>query len=73
MSKIILQVEQDEETGWFVASWEAEGQGGITTQGQDLPELQANVREAVNCHFDREQMPHTIQLHFISDPVLACA
>jgi predicted RNase H-like HicB family nuclease len=74
MSKIILQVEQDESSGWYVASWDApEGEGGITTQGHDLQELQANVREAVRCHFGTEQMPREIQLHFIADPILTAA
>jgi len=74
MSKITLQVEQDEDSGWYVASWEApSGQGGITTQGQDLQELQANVREAVRCHFEPDQMPKEISLHFLADPVLTAA
>ena len=70
MSKITLQVERDEASGWSVASWDAPGSGGITTQGQDLQELQANVREAVRCHFDEWEMPREIQLHFVADPVL---
>jgi predicted RNase H-like HicB family nuclease len=74
MCKITLQVEQDEVSGWYVASWDApDGEGGITTQGQDLQELQANVREAVRCHFGPDQMPQEISLHFISDPVLTPA
>ena len=74
MSKITLQVEQDEITGWYVASWDApSGQGGITTQGHDLPDLQTNVLEAVRCHFEPDQMPREIQLHFVADPVLSAA
>jgi predicted RNase H-like HicB family nuclease len=71
MSKITLQVEQDDASGRYVASWDAPGgQGGITTQGQDLQDLQANVREAVRCHFEPDQMPREIHLHFVADPVL---
>jgi len=74
MSKITLQVERDETSGWYVASWDAPGgKGGITTQGQDLQDLQTNVREAVRCHFDGEQMPREIYLHFVADPVLTPA
>lgn len=74
MNEITLSVERDEESGWFVASWDASGGGGgITTQGRDLRDLEANVREAVRCHFDTGQAPHTIRLHFVSDPVLAPA
>lgn len=71
MSEITLTVERDEETGWFVASWDAPGGGGIATQARDLCELEANVREAVRCHFGTGQSPRAIRLHFVSDPVLA--
>jgi len=74
MSKITLQVEQDEVSGWYVASWDdPAGKGGITTQGQDLPDLQLNVREAVRCHFERDQIPQEIHLHFVADPILTPA
>ena len=49
---ITLVVEKDEDSGWFVASWDDPRGGGITTQGKDLAELQANVREAVLCYFE---------------------
>lgn len=74
MSKITFQVERDETSGWYVASWDAPGgKGGITTQGRDLQDLQANVRDAVRCHFELGRMPREIQLHFVADPVLTPA
>ena len=74
MSKITLQVERDDDSGWYVASWDApDGTGGITTQGRDLRDLQANVQEAVRCHFGAEGVAQEIRLHFASDPVLAPA
>jgi len=73
MKEITLKIERDE-SGWLVASWDApNGQGGITTQGHDLRELQDNVKEAVLCHFERGEAPSTICLHFVNDPVLATA
>ena len=73
MSEITLKVERDE-SGWLVASWDApDGQGGITTQGSDLRELQDSVKEAVLCHFEAGSLPSTIRLHFVNDPVLATA
>jgi predicted RNase H-like HicB family nuclease len=64
MSEISFNVERDEAGGWYVASWEdADGNGGITTQGQDLQVLQENVREAVRCHFERGEAPREIRLH----------
>lgn len=74
MKEIVFNVERDEETSFLVASWdEADGKGGITTQGRDLSELQAMVREAVLCHFDEGKAPGLIRFHFVDDPVLATA
>ena len=74
MKEITLIVERDEDSGGYVASWDdPQGHGGITTQGKDLNELQANIREAVGCHFGRAKLPRGIRLHFVSDPVLAVA
>jgi predicted RNase H-like HicB family nuclease len=71
MDEITLQVVPDEESGWLVASWEAPGEtGGITTQGEDLRDLQQQVTEAVAAYFDDGKAPHRIRLHFVSDPVL---
>jgi hypothetical protein len=70
MDEITLQVQRDEESGWLVASWDApDGSGGITTQGQDLRDLQLQVTEAVAAHFDDGATPHRIRLHFVSDPI----
>jgi predicted RNase H-like HicB family nuclease len=72
MNELTFTVERDEESGWLVAFWDAPQGGGITTQGRDLDELQANVREAVRCHFGSEA-PAGVRLHFTHDPVLALA
>ena len=74
MDEITLQVQRDEESGWLVASWDApDGSGGITTQGQDLRDLQEQVTEAVAAHFDDGTAPRRIRLHFVSDPILVQA
>jgi len=53
MEKITFQVQRDEQSGWLVASWDdPAGAGGITTQGQDLRDLQQQITEAVAVHFD---------------------
>jgi predicted RNase H-like HicB family nuclease len=71
MDEITFQVQRDEESGWLVASWDAPaGTGGITTQGKDLRDLQEQIIDAVACHFDGEEAPRRIRLHFISDPIL---
>jgi predicted RNase H-like HicB family nuclease len=70
--EIIFTIERDEENGWFTASWDAPNQtGGITTQGKDLAELEKNLREAVECHFEGGQRPRRMRLRFLNDAVLA--
>jgi hypothetical protein len=71
MDEITLQVERDEESGWLVAFWDApNGTGGITTQGEDLRDLQQQVTEAVAAYFDEGHVPSRIRLHFVNDPIL---
>lgn len=64
---------QPEEGGGFSASWDAPGGGGISTQGEDLTDLQAMIRDAVLCHFDEGEVPARVLLHFTEDPALALA
>jgi len=72
VDEITFCVDRCEDSGWLVASWDdPAGQGGITTQGKDLRELQEQVRDAVRCHFDEAQAPRRIRLHFVADPILA--
>ena len=74
MEEITLQVQRDEESGWLVAWWDdPDGVGGITTQGQDLRDLQQQITEAVAVHFDGGAVPRRIRIHFVSDPILVQA
>ena len=44
---------------------------GIHTEAYTLEELRANVREAVDCHFDESmEPPNIIRLHFVRDELL---
>lgn len=69
MDEITFQVTDSE--GWLVASWNDPSEGGITTQARDLGELERNVREAVEVHFDSGRAPKTIRLHFVADLILS--
>jgi len=72
MSEITLTVSTCAETVWLVACWDAPGNpGGITTQGKGLAELEANAKETVAVHFEGEEAPRAVRLHFVEDPVLA--
>jgi hypothetical protein len=71
MDEITFEVSRDEESGWLIACWDApDGSGGITTQGEDLSDLQVQIVDAVATHFGEDETPHQIRIHFISDPIL---
>jgi len=66
MNEIIFLVEEDPEGGYT-----AKALGyGIFTEADDLPSLNANVRDAVQCHFDEGEAPRIIRLHFVREEVI---
>ncbi len=67
MNEIIFLVENGVEGGYTAR---ALGES-IFTEADDLESLRKNVREAVDCHFEAEEKPKMIRLHFVSEEVLA--
>lgn len=63
MNEIVFQVVENE-GGTYCASWDDPRGGGISTQGSDLADLQAVVRDAVLCHFDEGEVPERVRLQF---------
>jgi predicted RNase H-like HicB family nuclease len=64
-TEILFVVEEAAEGGFI-----ARGVGAdIVTEADTLDELRANVREAVECHFD-DPPPRLVRLHFVRDEVL---
>jgi predicted RNase H-like HicB family nuclease len=61
-----VKVEQDQETGAFIASWDDPSGGGITTQADSLEKLPDAVREAFRSHFANRPAPRKVDLHFES-------
>ncbi len=54
----------------FSACWDDPGGGGITTCGSSLDDLQAEIFDAVRCHFGPDRRPNRIRLHFTEDVVM---
>jgi len=67
MNEVIFLVEEDVEGGYTA---KALGES-IFTQGEDLESLRANIRDAVDCHYEAAAKPKMIRLHFVSEEVLA--
>lgn len=67
MKDPIFLVEESPEGGY-----EARGLGhSIFTDGDDLEQLKANVKDAVAAHFDSEHLPKVIRLHMVKEIVIA--
>ncbi len=66
MTEIIFMVEDAPEGGYTAR---ALGEA-IFTEADTLDELRANVREAVECHFDPGQGPGLIRLHMVREEVI---
>ncbi len=67
MSDVIFLVEDSAEGGYTAR---ALGHS-IFTEADDWQELQANVRDAVICHFEEGQAPRIVRLHFVREEVIA--
>lgn len=66
-TEIIFTVEESPEGGY-----EARAVGhGIFTQADTLNELRAEVQDAVRCHFEEQDRPKLIRLHFVKDEVIS--
>lgn len=66
MKELIFLVEDCAEGGYIA---KALGES-IFTQGETWQELQIQIRDAVDCHFE-ENKPQIIRLHYVRDEVIA--
>jgi hypothetical protein len=67
MNEIFFLVEEDIEGGYVA---KAIGES-IITQSDSLNDLKEMIKDAVRCHFDIQQLPKIIRLHFVRDEVIS--
>jgi hypothetical protein len=67
MSEIIFVVEEAPEGGFTARALGA----SIFTEADSVTELHQQVRDAVRCHFEEDQMPKVIRLHFVRDELIS--
>ncbi len=65
--EIIFSVQESPEGGYEAKALSAP----IFTEADSVEELRAAVRDAVECHFEEEERPKIIRLHFVRDEVIA--
>ena len=65
--EIVFLVEESIDGGY-----EAKALGHpIFTEGESLQEIRESVKDAVRCHFDNDDLPKIVRLHFVKDEVIA--
>ena len=67
MKEIIFIVDESPEGGYEASALDY----SIFTDGDDLEQLKANVKDAVATHFDADEMPKVIRLHMVKEIVIA--
>lgn len=68
MNELEFIVEEDSEGGYTAC---AVGEN-IFTQGKNVDDLKAMIRDAIECHFDEPtQWPERVRLRFVKDEVFA--
>lgn len=67
MSEIIFLVEESDEGG-FIAKALGES---IFTQGETMDELKEMIKDAVKSHFEDNDLPKMIRIHFVKEEVFA--
>lgn len=67
VKEIIFQIEESVDGGY-----EARAIGySIFTEGETYEEVKINIKEAIRCHFEEDEIPGIIRLHLVKDEVMA--
>jgi len=67
MNELIFMIEESPEGGYIAR---ALGES-IFTEADNLEQLHEMIRDAVKCHFDENQMPKILRLHFVREETIA--
>ena len=67
MNEIIFIIEESKEGGFEARALDF----SIYTEAEDMKSLKEAVKDAVLCHFDKENIPKIIRLHLVKDELIA--
>jgi hypothetical protein len=67
MSEVVFLVEEAPEGGYTARALG----NSVFTEADSVSELENRVRDAVRCHFEEDERPTAIRLHFVRDHVIA--
>ena len=60
MKEIVFRVKEAPEGGFTARALGF----SIFTDAEAMDELKASIQEAIRCHFDEEDLPRVVRLHF---------
>lgn len=66
MTEIIFIIEESNEGGFEARALDY----SIYTEAKDMESLREAVKDAVLCHFDKENIPRLIRLHLVKDELI---
>ncbi len=66
-SEVIFLVEEAPEGGFIARALGP----SIITEADTYEELRANVRDAVQCHYEDHERPALIRLHYVREEIIA--
>jgi len=66
MNEIIFLIEESLEGGYVARALET----SIHTEADNLTELKDSIREAIKCHYNENERPRIIRLHFVKEEVI---
>jgi predicted RNase H-like HicB family nuclease len=66
MTELLFIVEDAPEGGFIARSHEH----SIFTEANTFAELKEMIADAVKCHFEKEQLPKLIRLHYVKDELI---
>jgi hypothetical protein len=69
MNEIIFLVEEAPEGGYTAKALDS----SIFTDADTMEELKEMVKDAVRCHFEKENLPKIIRLHFVKEETISLA
>lgn len=69
MSEIIFIVEEAPEGGYTAKALDNK----IFTEADTMEELKEMVKDAVRCHFETDDLPKIIRLHFVKEETISLA
>ena len=67
MEELVFLIEAAPEGGFIARALGA----AIFTEADDRETLKKFILDAVDCHFESEERPRLVRLHFVQDEVLA--